>query len=225
MPHGDKKAIGLMRAEFQRSYLMRYLVLAAVCLGLGVWFAYDGFIGYPQQLEYAEAYAEIQKLPSREIEQRWTELTAEKGWPSKLPSKSAEEIQSDIYGQYFWSALSFLVGIPALLLVIRSRGTWVEPTETGLTTSWGQSMNYVDVQSLNKRKWAKKGIARATYRDGNTTRTFTFDDFKYDREPIGEMLRSLEAVLKPEQITGGPPEGEPASPVDSSAGPDDSANS
>ena len=32
------------------------------------------------------------------------------------------------------------------------------------------------------------------------------DDFKFDREPLGKMLRDLESQLRPEQIVGGPAE-------------------
>ncbi len=195
-----------MRAEFQRSYLLRYAGLAAVCLGLGMWFAYDGFVGYPRALERAEAFEQLSDLSSRDIETRWAELTEEKGWPNKRPEKKAEEIRSDITGQYFWFAINLVVGLPALYLLLTSRGRWIEATDQGLKTSWGQSLSFADVKLLNKRRWQKKGIAIASYTENGTSRTFIFDDFKYDREPIGQMLRKLEAGLSAEQITGGPSE-------------------
>lgn len=203
-----------MRAEFQKSYLTRYLLLATVCLGMSAWFAYDGFIGYPSQLKYAEAYDEIRELPSREIEQRWKDITAENNWPTTLPKKRAEEIRGDITGQYFWALLSAAVGIPALLLYFRSRGSWVESTEQGLRTSWGQEVDFSNVQQLNKHRWQKKGIAKALYQEGDQQRSFTFDDFKFDREPLGAMLRQLEAKLTDEQIVGGSREAEPKADED-----------
>lgn len=196
-----------MRAEFQKSYLLRYLCLASVCTGLGLWFAYDGIIGYPRQLERAEAFEELsEKVPSRELEDSWRELTAQRNWSAALPKKKAEEIRSSITGQYFWSFLNFVVGIPAIVLYIRSRGSWVELTSDGVKTSWGQSMEFSAVQSLDKKRWEKKGIAKATYKDGESTRIFTFDDFKYEREPLGKMLVALEQTLTPDKIVGGPPE-------------------
>jgi hypothetical protein len=194
-----------MRAEFQSGYLWRYAGLAAVSLGLAAWFAYDGFVGYPKELEKAVAFESLEDLSAMELEEQWAEITEEKGWSLKQP-KPSEEIESDINGQYFWCAIGLVVGIPALLLLIRSRGTWVESTGSGIKTSWGQEFSYADVESLNKRRWEKKGIARATYKTDQGTKIFTFDDFKYEREPLGKMLRELEAVLTPEQITGGPTE-------------------
>lgn len=199
---GELAEVGL-RANFQSGYLTRYTILAVVCLGMCAWFAYDGFVAYPAKLVVAKAFDEIADLPGKEIEERWNEITTEKGWKDRRPEKRAEEIQSDITEQYFWAAITFALGIPALVLLFRSRGSWVERTETGLKTSWGQTLEFAKVEALNKRRWEKKGIAKASYKEGDSTRYFTFDDFKFDREPLGKILRDLESMLTDEQVTGG----------------------
>jgi hypothetical protein len=195
-----------LRANFQKNYLMRYLVLTVVCLFLSAWFAYDGLIGYPQKLVYAKAYDELRELDSSERIDQWEQITKQNQWPAETPEKEAKEIESDIIGQYVFSGLALLVGIPALIFLLRSNGSWVESTETGLKTSWGQTLEYASVTRLNKKKWANKGIAKATYTADGQTRTFVFDDFKFDRPPLDQMLRDLESHLQPEQIVGGPPE-------------------
>ncbi|MCA9183835.1 MAG: hypothetical protein KDA51_20375, partial [Planctomycetales bacterium] len=60
------------------------------------------------------------------------------------------------------------------------------------------------------KKWQRKGIAKATYTPvgGGSPGLFIFDDFKFEREPLGRMLRELEKQLLPEQIVGGPAEAE-----------------
>jgi hypothetical protein len=196
------------RASFQNSYLKRYLLLAGVCLPLSLWFAYDGFIGYPKQLEIAEAYDKLRDLESTERQSQWQAIASTNGWPSRIPEKTAAEIADSIFGQYVWGSLSFAAGLIALLYYLRSRGTWVEPTETGLTTSWGQKLDFKDVIRLDKKKWESKGIAKATYRDSNLNRVFVFDDFKFDREPLGKILRGLENTLDRALIVGGPTEAE-----------------
>lgn len=200
-----------LRANFQKNYLMRYLVLSGVCLFLAAWFAYDGLIGYPRQMVYAQAFEELSDLEPIERQKAWRELTTERNWPERQPEKSAEEIQNDIGGQYFWATLNLIVGFPALVLYIRSRGAWVESIPGGVKNSRGQEVLFSQVSQLNKKKWADKGIAKATYGDGAGTKTFVFDDFKFEREPLGKMLRELEATLKPEQIVGGPPESDSGS--------------
>ncbi len=194
------------RANFQKNYLMRYGVLAAVCMFLALWFAYDGFIGYPSKIPAAEAYDELRELETEERLERWQQIASEQGWSSSTPDKTAEEIHDDITGQYFWAAINLLVGVPAVVLFLRCRGSWVEATEDGLTTSWGQTLRFADVRELNKKRWADKGIAKASYTADGQSGTFVFDDFKFEREPLGQMLRDLERVLDREQIVGGPTE-------------------
>ncbi len=199
-----------MRANFQKNYLMRYLALATVCLLMAAWFGYDGLVGYPAQLPAAEAYDELRDLDSAKRAEQWKQIATEKNLPKETPKKTAEQLRSDIVGQYFWGGINLLVGLPALFLWLRSRGSWVEATDDGLTTSWGQSLRFSDVTLLDKRKWQRKGIAKATYSPagGGQPELFVFDDFKFEREPLGQMLRNLEERLLPEQIVGGPAEAE-----------------
>ncbi len=177
---------------------------------MALWFAYDGLVTYPKKLEYAEAYEELKSEVSDDVERtkRWHVLADSRGWPRQVPEKSASTIRDDIQGQYFFGGLSLLLGIPALYFYFRSKNQWVELTDDGLTTSWGQSVRFSDVTLLNKKKWDAKGIARATYMEGGKQRTFVFDDFKFERQPLGKMLRGLETVLNPDQIVGGISEAE-----------------
>lgn len=197
------------RADFQSSYLMRYLIMAAICIGGGLWFAYDGFIAWPRDLPAAEAFDQLREIQDAEERMgKWEALATENGWAKSTPKKTAEELRGDIRGQYYWMALCFVAGIPALVYYFASRGTWVESTPQGLKTSWGQEVDFQSVTLLNKRRWAKKGIAKAYYTQGGAAKIFTFDDFKYEREPLGNMLRRLEQQLTPDQIVGGPTEAE-----------------
>ena len=195
-----------VRANFQKSYGWRYLMLAGGFTFAALFFAYDGFIGYPRKKVISERYQEIADLEVSERQKAWRQITEENNWSRSVPDKSPEEIADDIRGQYFYGIISLLIAIPPGILYLRTRGSWVEPTATGLTTSWGQSLDFSKVIKLDKKKWSNKGIAVATYEDGSVTRRFVFDDFKYERQPLGQMLLDLEQVLKPEQIVGGPPE-------------------
>lgn len=194
------------RANFQKNYLLRYAALATFCLLLSLWFAYDGLIGYPKKLPMAAAYDEIRDLETEERIARWKQLAADNDWPSSAPEKTAEDIEDDIIGQYFWAAINLAIGLPALVLFLRSRNSWVESTESGLTTSWGQTVDFTAVTQLDKKRWANKGIAKASYQEQGQTKVFVFDDFKFEREPLGKMLRSLEDILEREKIVGGPTE-------------------
>ncbi len=184
--------------------------MATVGLVMAALFAYDGFIGYPAKLQYAKAYESVASEVTSDVEQtkRWRELADSKGWPNDVPEKKASEIENDIQGQYWFGIGSLLIGLTALYFLLTWRRQWVEATDDGLVTSWGERVKFSDVSQLNKKKWDGKGIAKATYADGNKQRTFVFDDFKFEREPLGKILRNLEATLKPEQIVGGLSEAE-----------------
>jgi hypothetical protein len=92
-------------------------------------------------------------------------------------------------------------------IVFVNRGHWIEASPSGVTSSWGQSFNYDDVVEVNKKSWAKKGIARVYYEENGRRRKFVIDDFKFKREPTDEILQALENRVDHEKITGGHPEG------------------
>lgn len=199
-----------LRANFQSSYLWRYLIMAIAGLFMSGWFAFDGLVTYPKQLSYAQAFEKIKSeaIGQGEVAKRWQELAGTNGWPKEQPEKTSAAIRNDIYGQYIFGLLSLFLGVPAAWFYFKSRRRWVEATDDGLKTSWGQHVRFADVTLLNKKRWEAKGIARAFYTQSGTKQVFVFDDFKYDREPLGQMLRRLEAVLQPEQIVGGISEAE-----------------
>ena len=104
------------------------------------------------------------------------------------------------------AVIAAVVGLVLLSIPMRRRGRWIELDESGLRTSRGQSFQFDQVESINKRKWRNKGIAKITYRDGDRKRQFVLDDLKFMREPIDAVLLELEQKIGVEKITGGPPE-------------------
>ena len=74
-------------------------------------------------------------------------------------------------------------------------------------TSWGQEVDFSTVTKLNKRRWKDKGIARVDYEENGRKRQFVFDDFKFDRAAIGELLQQLESQLPADRIIQATAEG------------------
>jgi hypothetical protein len=196
------------RANFQNSYRNRYLIFALVFIPGALYFFYDGFIGYPMKLPAAKAYDELKEkgLSPKEQETQWRELAKKNGWSVRVPEKTAEEWKSAIKGQYFWGSITAVVGAIALLYYRASKNAWVERTERGIKTSWGQEFSFSSVSLLDKKKWASKGIAKAAYSHDGKKMRFVFDDFKFEREPLGVMLYELEQSISRIKIVGGPPE-------------------
>jgi hypothetical protein len=189
----------MIRADVHKPFFRKFLFVFLGCVGFGLWCLYDGLVAYPQQLTMAEAY---EALPEDDRLDAWKTLAAENGWPTRTPSKSAEEIKHDIGSQFMMVVLCGICGIPALMMWLSGQGTYVEGDETLIRNSRGKEVPIDSIQSIDKRKWERKGIAKIRYDVDGKTKTFVMDDFKYQREPMGKLMRIAEANLSPEQIDG-----------------------
>jgi hypothetical protein len=195
----------IIRAIADVKFIRRYLFVALICLGFAGWSLYDGLVAYPKQLERSQTYYGLKEPDEKIRNKMWRELALEKGWSQGIPDE-VEKIEKKIVWQYIMAAVGLVVGLPMLIWYWRMRGSWIEASASGLKTSWGQTLDVKDIRSIDKTKWQKKGIARIQYEEGGTKRTFVLDDFKYQRAPIGQMLRLVESKLNADQIIGGQPE-------------------
>lgn len=200
------------RANFDRSYLWRYWVIILMALGSAGWFFYDATIGYPKKVKLSQAWEKLADLESGPRSEKWRELAASNGWPSEPPVKPSREIEESIRFQYIYGGIATTVGLVMLAYLLVARSSWVEGTEKGLTTSWGQEVDFSTVTKLNKRRWKDKGIARVDYEADGRKKQFVFDDFKYDRAAIGELLQRLEAQLPADRIIQPQSDGQDKSP-------------
>ncbi len=195
-----------IRAERDPRFYLRFLLIGLAALGFACWALYDGMIGYPLAQERALVF---EKLLEENRGDDWDAEAAKRGWSTTPPaaSKPHEEYEVDVKMQFWMAGGSALVGFFPLLSVWRSRGRWIELDNQGLTSSWGQTVAFDQAESLEKRQWRSKGIAKLRYSDGARKQTFVIDDFKFKREPTDKILAELEQRIGLDKITGGPPEG------------------
>ena len=214
-----------IKAENDPRYSRRFLLMGLAAIAFALWFLYDGAITYPNQRNRALAYHELESESQGEdpivFRDRWHEMANENGWPTSYPGEPKTD--GDITMQFVMAGLVVVVALLLLSIPLRSRGRWIEASDAGFTSSWGQSFDYDQVLELNKRQWRSKGIAKVTYHDGRRKRRFVIDDYKFDRHATDAMLYELEQRIDPEKITGGPPEPPPEDhagvPADSDAPP------
>jgi len=197
-----------IRANNDPKYYRRFMLIGFAALGFALWLLYDGAIAYPNQRIRALEYI---KLVEEDRRDEWKEIASKNGWPTAKPGEPKEE--ADSIGQYAMAVPSTLVGLWLLLGVWRSRGRWIEASETGLTSSWGQSFDYTQVVAIEKKKWKDKGIAYIRYQQGNRKKRFVLDDYKFDRQLTDKILFEIEARCGTDKIVGGRPE---TPPVESS---------
>lgn len=191
-----------IRANSDRRFFLRFLLIGLVVAGFGLYCVYDGAIGYPQQRERALRYEEFE-LEGRLGE--WGAFAREQGWPTGNPGEPKTDV--DIQMQYIMAGVCGALALWFFSIVVRNRNRWIEASPGGINSSWGQRFDWADVISVDKKQWKKKGIAKVDYQEGDRRRRFLIDDFKFLREPTGKILQMLESRVGHDKITGGHPEG------------------
>lgn len=191
----------VIRSDHDPKFYYRFIFMGIAAFGFALYCLYDGFIGYPAQRERALAF---QKLDDEKRTDEWPALARERGWSEEAPGEPKTE--ADITMQFIMAGMSALAGLVLLVVVWRARGRWIEADDTGITSSWGQSLKYDQVLALDKRHWRNKGIARIKYQDGKRKRRFVLDNYKFDRETTNAILFDLEGHIGYDKIVNGPPE-------------------
>ena len=108
------------------------------------------------------------------------------------------------------AVLTAVIGLPMLLLALKSRGNWIECERTSITSSWGESFNFDQVLLSSTRKSGRrKASPKSPTRTANRKRRFVVDDFKYERPTMDQILYELEQRIDPDKIVNGPPEPPP----------------
>lgn len=199
-----------IRADYDPKFFRRFLWIGVGCLAFTGWCFYDALVKYPFELERAEVYwtQGDGELTGMERE-AWRTVVREKGWSSVDPPDKPEELHHKIQSQYLYAAVCSVIAIVCLLKWLLAKGSWIEADQKELKTNYGPSFRFDEIKKIDKTKWEKKGITRIEYETDGRSKSFIFDDFKYLREPMGQILREIEGTLTDEQITGAPRESEP----------------
>ena len=198
-----------IRADVDKKFIRRFLFISIGCFGFMLYGLYDGLVVYPKKLEKAIAFAEIRKqlvdgeITESEKTEKWNTLCKEKNWGYSEP-ETPENAQNKIYFQWFVFGTGLIMGAGFLVHYLRLLNSWVEADEETVTTSWGQNLRFENISSINKKKWAKKGLAKVAYDTENgDSQTMVFDDFKFHRESMGQIMRRAESHLTDDQIVDG----------------------
>jgi hypothetical protein len=202
-----------IRADNDPRFSRRFLIMGVVAIGFAFWSLYDGMVKYPAQRvrgfdEFKAGYkSEFEDPKVKDLTVDQFEQSADKNhvWAKYVHDSGIKSIP-EIFTQYVQAAVAGIVGLFLLSIPLRSRGRWIEANESGITSSWGQSFQYDEVEQVNKRKWRDKGIAKVTYVANGRRQLFVIDDFKFKRETTDQILFELEQRIEIERITGGPPE-------------------
>ena len=197
-----------VRADVDNKFIRRFLFISIGCFLFMLWGLYDGLYTNRIELERSLAYKKLSKqvdsgeITEAEKDESWKSMVKENGWALAKP-KSPEVAQNYIYFQWFVFGLGLVLGVFFLVKYLRLLNSWMEADEKTVKTSWGDSLQIDSITGIDKRKWENKGIAKVRFTDDSgQPKTMIFDDFKYHRESMGEIMKLAEKNLKPDQIIG-----------------------
>jgi hypothetical protein len=196
-------------------YRGKHLAMALASIIFGLWFAYDGYIGWPKHnVEVRNVKKAIGDAEAK------NDAEAARQAKAKLGSMRAEYTETDILIQ---KLLAYTLPVAGLLY-----GIWTLIATRGQLHLQGKllripgagSIPFEDIRRIDKRRWDRKGIALVHYETHHPRRTriFKLDDFAYARKPTGEILARIEEHLAPPTAMPAPesesaaPESEPAAP-------------
>ena len=188
-------------------YYRRMGLLAAMFLGMGLLFFYDGKFGYHKKNVIADKKAWFEETVMKSYDQakeagpeaaatwvkdardrgwivnlnleqpRWDDYAAPHDWPSDPKKYSPEEIEQ----QFYWGGALILGATIAGLLVLLNHNKVLVGHLDRMVMPNKTTVKFADVFRVDKRKWDNKGLATVFYRESGTgpERKAVVDDLKF----------------------------------------------
>lgn len=160
-------------APSAQAYRIRFIVMFLVFVGMGAWFGYDGFVGYPAQNHAKETSADYK------------------------PGDPLPHTDMDILFQKALMVILPIAGVGLLAWCLsRSRGQYRLEGQT-LHVPGHPPVQLDSITEINKKNWDRKGLAYLTYEQSGTKGVIRIDDFAYQRKPTDEIFARIESYLLP----------------------------
>lgn len=222
-------------------YTKRMSLMTVMFVGFGLYFFYDGFIGYPKKNKIFREHERFMKIQEEKetflaesgtnvewadvVEEKgypaqsdWVGFAAENGWPEEPPEKihTTED-------QFFFGTLCVGIGLVVLGTMFANRKRVLRADVTSLTTPKGERVPFASAFRVDQRKWDHKGLAYVYYREGEgKVRRAIIDDLKFGgadaiRKRLlanfdGDLVERLPATDEPSPKGGTASENEEKAP-------------
>ena len=191
-PAGAQNEIVAKAASYYR--MTRY-IMVAMLIGMGLWFAYDGWVSWPKSREnFKRVSAELDAATAANDQAKKDALLEEQ-------KKYSDHSDTDIF---FQKVLGFVLpplGVFTFFWAMRnSRGEYRLVGET-LSVPGHDPVNFDQIRRLDKKLWDRKGIAYIDYETAGTSeiKRFRLDDFIYERKPTDEIYKRINDYVTAQQ--------------------------
>ena len=157
-----------------RQWRNRILFQTVFFIGFGLWFFYDGVVGYPR---HNDRLAQFAAAKARGEAAEWPAFAAKNGWAGQ--DHFAPYTADDLKVQYVLGGICVAGGLLALGWFLIGRG---QKLASDGQTVWGVRGQRVPLDAFvktDRRKWDRKGIAYAFYEENGKRRRLTIDDYKF----------------------------------------------
>lgn len=186
-------------AKPARGYLIRIALIAVLVTGFSAYFLYDGYIAYPRNTEIFNAYEQYKENYPQNFSAAWRQDIADpnsdvygmpsdqSGHPGKLHS------EKDIFTQKLLGFGLAPIGLFMIyyFLVFLNRSVRVDGNQ--IKAYGGVNITFDDITTIDRTRWAKKGIAIVHYKKDGKAGKLTLDDWKFDRNPTKLIMAAIEA--------------------------------
>lgn len=184
-------------ARAGRYYRNTRYIMAVLLIGMGGWFAYDGWVAWPEG--------------NRKIAELRTQLTAAQDAKDDAKAGQLSEELKDY--TYHNDAAILLQKILAFTLPPLGLGllAWALHNSRGEYRLSGQTLSVPghppitldQVRAIDRTLWDRKGIAYIEYdAPPHPPGKLRLDDFVYERGPTDRIFQRIEAHLAQEQMSG-----------------------
>jgi hypothetical protein len=188
-------------AKAGKSYRWRRYLMVLLLIAGGLWFLYDGYVGWPAHNRKLDEVEQMRNQAEAAHDQAKYDALSH-----QISRMHARYSHSSLFLQ---KLLGYTLPPIGMLFLIRmlyiSRGA-IRLKDDVITAPGHPPIRFTDIRELDKRQWDRKGIAIVKYEVAGRAGSLTLDDFVYEQVPTDKIYDRILAYVAPPAAVASEPE-------------------